>query len=195
MEKKITYFEKFGPDNTDATLKAASERYKELGLKKVIVATSVGPTAVKALQYFPPKEIVVVTSQYGFLKPGEPRLSDENRKVLTDAGAAIVHNTHVFAGIDRSVNRMFGGITQTQLMGMCYKLIGEGFKVVLECAVMAADAGAVTPFDNIMAIAGTGRGADTAVVLKPAHSNGFFSMKIREIVCMPSERAEKPSGV
>src|SRR5450759_22635 len=98
MEKTITYYEKFGPDNTEETLKAASKRYKELGLKKVIIASSVGVTAVKALQYFDPKEITVVTSMYGYLKPGEPRLSEENRKILTDAGATLVFNTHVFAG-------------------------------------------------------------------------------------------------
>jgi len=195
MEKSIIYYEKFGPDNTEETLKAASKRYKELGLKKVIIASSVGVTAVKALQYFDPKEITVVTSMYGYLKPGEPRLSEENRKILTDAGATLVFNTHVFAGLDRSVNKTYGGITPVQLMGQCYKLIGEGFKVCLECAIMAADAGAASPLENAMCIGGTGRGADIAIVLRPAHSNGFFDMKIREIVCMPSERADKPTGV
>jgi hypothetical protein len=195
MEKTITYFETFGLKNTEETLRAASKRYKELGLKKVIIASSVGVTAVKALQYFDPREIAVVTSMYGFLKPGEPRLSEENRKVLTEAGAKLVFNTHVFAGLDRSVNRTYGGITPVQLMGQCYKLFGEGFKVCLECAVMAADVGAASPLENAMCIAGTGRGADTAIVLRPAHSNGFFQMRIREIVCMSSERSDKISGV
>lgn len=90
---------------------------------------------------------------------------------------------------------MYGGITPIQLMGQCYRVIGEGFKICIECAVMATDAGAASPLENAMCIVGTGRGADTAIVLRPAHSNGFFNMKIREIVCMPSEHADKLEGM
>lgn len=65
MEKTITYYEKSGPDNTEETLRAASMRCRELGLKKVILASSFGVTGVKALQYFDPREMAVVTSMYG----------------------------------------------------------------------------------------------------------------------------------
>ena len=34
---------------------------------------------------------------------------------------------------------------------------------------------------------GSGRGADAALVLKPAHQNNFFDMRIREIICKPRE--------
>ncbi|MDP2858289.1 MAG: pyruvate kinase alpha/beta domain-containing protein [Bacillota bacterium] len=191
MEKKIYYFDKWGPSCTEKTLELAKERFDELGLDTVLIATSEGVTTVKALNYFKPSQIVCVTSMYGFLRPGEPRLTEENRKILTDAGVRIVHNTHVLAGIDRSVNRLWGGITPVQLMSQCYKLIGEGVKVCVEIAVMAADAGG-TPVDrDVMTIGGTGRGADTAIVMKPAHSNNFFDMRFREFVCMPSDRAPK----
>jgi hypothetical protein len=64
------------------------------------------------------------------------------------------------------------------------RLFGQGIKVAVEVAVMAADAGALTGND-IISIGGSGRGADAALVLKPAHQNNFFDMRIREVVCKP----------
>jgi len=40
QEKKIVYFDKMGIKNTEDTLKLAKERFDEIGLKKVIIATS-----------------------------------------------------------------------------------------------------------------------------------------------------------
>jgi uncharacterized protein len=60
------------------------------------------------------------------------------------------------------------------------KLLGQGTKVAVEVAVMAADAGVLSGQD-IVSIGGSGRGADTALVLKPAHQNNFFEMRIREV--------------
>ena len=64
------------------------------------------------------------------------------------------------------------------------RLFGQGIKVAVEVSVMAADAGTLTGND-IIAVGGSGRGADAALVLKPAHQNNFFDMRIREVICKP----------
>ena len=38
---------------------------------------------------------------------------------------------------------------------------------------------------EVDSIAGTGRGADTAVVLKPVNTVDFFDIRIKEILCKP----------
>lgn len=48
---------------------------------------------------------------------------------------------------------------------------------------MAADSGAI-PIEEVIAIGGRHRGADTAVVIRPAHMNNFFDMEIKEILCI-----------
>jgi len=191
QEKKIVYFDKTGKANTEDTLRLAKERFDELGLKKVIIATSFGDTAVKALDYFKGKELVVINSMYGFREPGKESMKPENRKKLEEADAKIINTTHLFAGIDRSINRKYGGITLTQFIGQIFKMLGEGFKVCAEMAVMAADCGGVPVDEEVVAIAGTGRGCDTAVVLVPAHSNDFFKLQFKEIVCLPRVRSLK----
>jgi len=53
-------------------------------------------------------------------------------------------------------------------------------------AIMAADAGTLTGND-IVSIGGTSRGADAALILKPAHQTGLFDLRIREIICKPRQ--------
>jgi len=50
---------------------------------------------------------------------------------------------------------------------------------------MAADAGLVRVDEEIVSIGGTGRGADTAVVLQPSYVHRFFNIKVKEIICKP----------
>jgi len=40
-------------------------------------------------------------------------------------------------------------------------------------------------FKDVICVAGSGRGADTAVVLSPVNTNDFFDLKIKEILCKP----------
>jgi len=58
-------------------------------------------------------------------------------------------------------------------------------KVAVEITVMAADAGLISSEEEVIAIGGTNRGADTAIVVKPAYSTNFFDLKIREVIAMP----------
>jgi uncharacterized protein len=190
-EKKIVYFEKWGVSNTAETLRLARERFDELGLRHVLIATSFGDTPVKALEYFKGEEIVAVNSQYGFREPGKRSTRPEHLKRLEEAGVRMIYTTHSFAGIDRSFNRKYGGITLTQFTGQIFKMIGEGFKVCAEIAVMAADSGGVPVDQEVISIGGTGRGADTALVLIPAHSTDFFSMQFKEVICIPRNRSLK----
>jgi hypothetical protein len=58
-------------------------------------------------------------------------------------------------------------------------------KVAVEIAVMAADAGLVSTRESCISIGGTACGADTAVLLRPAHAQNFFDLKIQEILSKP----------
>lgn len=55
----------------------------------------------------------------------------------------------------------------------------------VEITLMAADAGLIPVDKDIVAIAGTGRGADTALRIKPANTARFFDLKIKEILAKP----------
>ena len=156
MKKNITYFEKYGPINTDEVLKLAKERFIELNLKHVVLASSFGNTAVKALKYFTSEELCVVSSMYGYRKPGMHSLSEKNLKILKKSGVKIVFQTHVFSGIDIASSKLYGGLSLTQYTSTIFKMIGHGFKVCAEIAIMAADSGCIPVNQEIISIGGNG---------------------------------------
>jgi hypothetical protein len=189
LEKKIYYFEKPGAENTEETLRLAFERARELGIKYVVLASSYGDTAKKALKYLDgDMKLVVVTYHTGFMEEGKNTMDQETENFIKSKGVTIVRQSHVLSGIERSITRKFGGISRVEVIAEALRaLFGHGLKVCVEIAVMAADSGAI-PLDEVVAIGGRVRGADTAVVLKPAHMNNFFEMQIKEIICMPREK-------
>jgi hypothetical protein len=58
-------------------------------------------------------------------------------------------------------------------------------KVAVECMLMAADAGLLDMDSEVIAVAGTGDGADTAIVCKPAYPRSFHELEIREVLAKP----------
>jgi len=178
-------FNKPGPANTATTLDTAQKRAKDLGITEVVIATSSGNTVFQALERFGADQIIAVTYHYGFRKPFEPVMPPETRNDLQARGIAVVGATHALSGIERSVFQKYQGVYPVLMIADTLRLMGQGVKVAVEIAVMAADAGVLSGQD-IIAIGGTAKGADAAVVIKPAHMNNFFDLKIREIICKPN---------
>jgi len=58
-------------------------------------------------------------------------------------------------------------------------------KVAVECLLMAADAGLLDMSQEVISIAGTSSGADTAIVCKPAYPRTFLQLEIREVLAKP----------
>jgi len=178
------YFDKPGKDNTDQTLKLAAERGKAFGIDEAVVASSTGKTAYKAMELFEGWRLTVVTYHCGFKEPFKSRMPDEVRKDIESKGIRVIASSHALSGVERSVAQKNSGIYPVLLIADTLRLLGQGTKVAVEVAIMAADAGALTGAD-IISIGGSGSGADTALVLKPAHQNNFFDLRIREIICKP----------
>ncbi len=178
------YFDKPGKTNTEETLKLAFDRGKELGLNEVVVASTKGDTAYDALEIFTGFRITIVTYHSGFKKPFKTELPDEVRKDLEGKGARVVSSTHALSGLERSIAKKHSGIYPVLLIADTLRLFGQGVKVAVEVSIMAADAGALTGND-IISVGGTSRGADSALVLKPANQSDLFDMRIREIICKP----------
>ena len=72
-----------------------------------------------------------------------------------------------------------------EIVTEAFRRFSQGVKAAIECAIMAADAGAVPVDKDIISIAGTGKGADSAIVVQAASQNRFFDMKVREVIAMP----------
>ena len=184
-EAGIIYFDSLGPENTEETLRLAKTRAEELNIKKIVVATTKGDTAVKVAKGFKGYRVIAVTHTAGFLAPGTQELTVENKQKIEKLGAQIYTGTHPFGGIARAVRRTFSTYVLGDFMANTLRVFGEGMKVAIEITLMATDAGLVSPEEDVISIAGTGRGADTAIVVKPANAHDFFALRVKEIICKP----------
>jgi len=188
MKENIVYFERPGKEWKEWTyevLKICKEYAESQGIKDIVVASTTGETGVKASEMFKGYNLVVVTHVAGFREPGKVELLDEHRKRIEENNGKILTTSHALSGVERSIRKKFGTIGPAELMANTLRLFGEGTKVCVEIAVMAADAGLIPVDRDIICIAGTGKGADTALVIKPAHSTNFFDLKVKKILCKP----------
>ena len=185
MEQKIVYFDQAGAGNTEETLRIARQRADKLGIKTVLVASTGGGAAVKAVEVFQGSKVIAVSHVAGFAKANAQEFAEDNRKLFESKGGTILTATHTFGGISRAVRNQFRTHVIGDIVANVLRVFGEGMKVCCEIAMMAADSGLVRTDEDVMVIAGTGAGADTAVVLTPVNSQNFFAMKIKEILCKP----------
>ncbi len=185
--RKTVYFEKAGSQNTEDTLKLVKEYAESAGIRDIVVASTKGETGVAASRLLKGYNIVVVTHHAGFPEPGSQELLDENRKKILENGAKIFTGTHALSSVERAVRKKFGTIQPLELIANTLRSMGEGTKVCVEIVLMATDAGLISFDRDVIAVAGSGRGADTALVIKPANTSRFFDLKIREVIVKPRD--------
>jgi hypothetical protein len=187
VERRTVYFEKSGSVNTTALLKLVKKYATSTGIKDIVVASSRGETGVAASRLLKGHNVVVVTHHSGFLESGLPEFKEEHRKQILENGAKIFTGTHALSSVERAVRKKFGTVMPLEIMANTLRLMGEGTKVCVEVTLMAADAGLIPANKDIIAVAGTGKGADTALVIKAANASRFFDLKIREVIAKPRE--------
>jgi hypothetical protein len=192
IKKEISYFEQGGVDNTDDIIEIVYQRLQEGDIKSVVVASIQGKTGLKFAQRMAKDtNLVIVSSQPGFRKPGVWGFDLDILKEVETMGCKVLKQTHVLSGLERSFSNKFSGVSHSELLSECLRcLFSVGIKVAIECAVMAADGGAI-PIEKTIAVGGTaakGRGADSAIVALPSHANNFFDFRVLEILAKPFRR-------
>ena len=193
VNRSIVYFNQSGIGNTDAVVDIVYNRLKEKDIKSVVVASSRGVTGLKfAKKMARETNLVLVSSHPGFSAPGVWKFDLKILKEVESMGCKVVKQSHILSGLERSFSNKFSGASHTEVLAESLRcLFGVGIKVAIECAIMAADSGAI-PIDKTIAVAGTssskGGGADSALVVWPSHCNNFFDFRVLEILAKPFRR-------
>ncbi|HEY8889763.1 MAG TPA: pyruvate kinase alpha/beta domain-containing protein [Clostridium sp.] len=179
------YFEKCGNVNTKEAVKLAVKTAKDRGINYIVVASNEGETA-KVLKDCG-INIVVVTHANGYKEAGTQEMSYKTRTELESYGFKVYTSSHALSGAERSLSKKFGGISPIEVMAYSLRMFGQGIKVCVEISTMALDGGMIPYDEDIISIGGTGRGADSAIILRPAHSSDILQTKIKEIICKPAQ--------
>jgi len=156
-----------------------------LDIKTIVVASASGKTGIQTAELLKYHDVIVVTHATGFREENLQELTLENRERIEELGGKILTCQHALAGISRAVRFKYKTYEIDEIVANALRIMGQGLKVTVEIVMMAADAGLIRTDENVIAVGGTGTGADTAVVIKPANVARFFDIKIRGILCKP----------
>jgi hypothetical protein len=199
LSRSIFYFNEPGIGNTEKVIEIVYKRLKEGDIRSVVVASSSGTTGLKfAKEMAHETNLVIVSTHPGYSTPGVWNFDLNILKELESMGCKVVRQSHILSGLERSISSKFSGASHTEVLAEALRsLLGVGLKVAIECAIMAADSGAI-PIDKTIAVGGTstqkGRGADCAIVVWPSHFNNFFDFRVLEILAKPFRRDTKREG-
>ena len=180
METKIVYFEEVGQQNTEITFQLVKERLDNSGIEKIVMASTTGATARMANEYFKDSgvRLIVIPHQYDFRRDIN-LFPQELVKELRDAGHEVHFGTMLF-----HTDQLYESNIPI-LMANLLRCFCQGVKVCYEIVMMATDAGLLSKGEKITAIAGTGRGSDTALVMQASSSRNMKRLRVNEIICKP----------
>jgi hypothetical protein len=191
-KSEVEYFENAGPENTASALQIAKTYAEENGIKDIICASTTGTTALQLIDKFNSENynLIIVSHAAGFAKIDTQEFLPENRaKIESTSRAKILTGIHAFSGISRSFRNELKTYTSTEIIARLLRSVfGDGLKVCVEITLMAADAGLIScgKDQEILAIAGTGKGADTVALIRPAHTANFLDIRVKRILCKPA---------
>jgi len=89
---------------------------------------------------------------------------------------------------------VLGGAAHEKVIAETLRWFSQGTKVAVECVLMAVDAGFVPAGEEVLSFGGTGKGTDTALIMRSAGTWDIFCRdrsrrpQIREILAMPRAR-------
>jgi hypothetical protein len=169
--------------NTQQTLQIARARYLQGGIDAIVLASSYGETARKAVEIF--KDCGVNLLVVGEVLDGQQSPGVPEQEYLRGLGHHVIWGT-TLGGMSTFTREPAAG-----LVADAYRRVSEGFKVVCEITLIAGSQGYLQTGQKVIAIAGTHRGSDTAVVANAASFINFKKFEINEILCKPYQRANE----
>jgi len=196
VTRPCVYFEKPGKHNTEKVVEAVLKRLAEGDLNTIVIASTTGYTALEFSQALQGQEGITLISvgetplirewgtEWPVLKP-ETRQDLERRGVIVADRIPYLMHSSV---LDYS---QWKAPSAEELLRETLYAFGQGLKVAVEVVLIAVACGFLEPFQDVIAVGGTSRGADTAIVVRATYPNHVFSqdaakrLKIHEILGKP----------
>jgi len=161
--KNITYFGKPGLENTDAVLRLVKQRAEDLNIDRIVLASTRGGTAEKALDVLEGKKLIIVGIS-------RERFSADTMKRAENRGFPVLFSNET-------------DYNYPEDMKTAFRRFSQGMKVAVEDVVIACRKGVLKEGEDVISLAGSSWGADTVIVINAASE--FSTVKIKEVICMP----------
>ncbi len=194
VKRQVYYFDQPGADNTELVIEAVSQRLKAGGVSTVVVASTSGETAKAFARALKERAELICVSEAPFRREwgeGWPCLPQESAEGLRRLGVTVVDKApYVFHDSVLEAARWPTAFPERLVKETLY-CFGQGMKVAVEVVLMAVSCGHIAPCQDVIGVGGSGRGADTAIVLRATYPACLFDkdpekrLEIREVIAMP----------
>ena len=193
------YFDLPGEQNTDDVIDAVKKRILDTGIKRVVVASTRGKTAVKLAEQLGKDVTIIAVSEPQYIKEWGtdwPIVDPVYRKRLRELNVVMLDNAPYVFHSSVLENSKWSQTTPEILMKETFYTLGQGFKVAVEVVLTAVACGVLEPYQDVIGIGGTSRGADTALVLRATYPAMIFSkdaakrLEIREVIALPRAKTK-----
>lgn len=189
------YFDEPGAHNTDDVVEAVKKRVESADIKHVIVASISGKTALRFAEALNGKAHIICTSGAPYrremVKREWPCLKPEYRRRLEKAGVTIIDRAPYIFHSSLLDGARWSAVLPELLVKETLYCFGQGLKVAVEVALMAVASGFLEPYQDVIGVGGSTKGADTAIIVRATYPATIFSkdtekrLEIREIIAMP----------
>jgi hypothetical protein len=189
------YFDRPGRENTDQVVQIVLSRLDIGDVHTVVVASTTGYTALKFADALEGRDVTLVSvAETPLIREWGheyPCLVPENREQLERRGVVVADRVpYLFHSSVLDQSRWQAPSAEEIVRDTLYAF-GQGLKVAVEVALIAVASGFVEPFQDVIAVGGTSRGADAAIVVRATFPNYVLSeddakrLKVHEILCKP----------
>jgi len=205
-ERIVHFFEDPGPENTEKVVEVVAERVGEGDVDAVVVASISGRTAIRIAERLRrtgrETRVVCVSGPPSWKKFPEykfPLVAEKDRRALEALGVRLIDWVEepfrplVFRNWwERKTLKVRR--PEADLFWMTLISVGgHGLRTAVEVVFMAVEAKAVKIGDRVIGVAGTGEGADAAVVTRASRFETAVGrdpskrFKVEEILAMPKK--------
>lgn len=188
--RQIALFEKTGEHNTPDCVEILKKAVSQGLSKHVVVASTSGRNAQAFFNALKGADVnlVIVTHSANFKEENHDEFDEATRKLLRENNVPVYTGTILTHSLEKSVMEKFGGNTTAMIIAGTLRRFGEGAKVCIEIVMEACDAGLIPEGAEVLAVAGTGHGSDTVMLIKSRPSKRFLDLEVLEILAMPRGR-------
>lgn len=194
------YFDEPGERNTDYVVEAVKERVSVTGVKHVVVASTTGKTAVRFAEALSSQVSLIAVSEPQYIKEwgsNWPIMEKGCKKRLKELGVTVLDKAPYVFHSSVLEDSKWSEATPEVLLRETFYTLGQGFKVAVEVVLTAVACGVLEPYQDVIGVGGTERGADTALILRATYPATVFSkdpdkrLEIREVIAMPRNKVRK----
>ena len=191
------YFDSPGRQNTQYVIEAVKKRLEYVEVEYVIVASTTGETGIQVSDALGDSVKIVSVSESALMMEWGARypcMDPEKKAELERRGVIVAERTPYFFHSSPLDGGKWSAPAPEVIVCETLYSFGQGIKVAVEVAMIAAACGYIEPFQDVIAIGGSGRGADSAALLRATFPNLIFSkdadkrLVIKEIIAMPKEK-------